>query len=201
MSASRRSKAKELAAKREAGGYVAFPHVVLRSPQFAALAPGSVKLLLDLLAQYRGENNGDLCATMTLMRARGWRSKAALKNALVQLLATSFIVEARKGGRHKASLYAVTFFDIDYCGGKLDIKAPTRLFKGSWRRNSVTPSLGQSERNYPAHGSKAPINEANCPTSEPSQRHSGDSSTPHLGTSIDVPLAPASAEVGATTVH
>lgn len=201
MSASRRSKAKELAAKREAGGYVAFPHVVLRSTQFAALAPSSLKLLLDLLAQYRGENNGDLCATMKLMRARGWRSKSALKNALVQLIAASFIVETRKGGRHKASLYAVTFFDIDYCGGKLDIEAPTRRFKGSWYRNSFTPSLAQSEKHCTTRGPKAPGNEINCPTGEPSQRHSGDSSTPHLGTSIDVPLAPASVEVGATTVH
>ncbi len=203
MSASKRSKAKELAAKREAGGYVAMPHRVLRSVQFAALSPRSVKLLLDLLAQYRGENNGDLCAAMTLMQARGWRSKAGLHKSLAELKATSFIVETRKGGRHKATLYGVTFFDIDYCGGKLDIQAPTKRFKGSWSRSSSTPSVGQLKDNNPTGGAKAVLSTGNCPTRGPSQRNSGDSSTPQVGTSLGVPLAPASAEMGveATTVH
>ena len=38
------------------------------------LSPRATKLLIDLLAQYRGYNNGDLCAPLSLMRERGWNS-------------------------------------------------------------------------------------------------------------------------------
>lgn len=119
--------------KREGIGYVALPHVILRSSEFAALSSKAVKLLLDLLSQYKGDNNGDLCCAWKLMEKRCWRSRDSLDQARKELLKAQFIVLTRQGGRHVASLYAVTFYEIDFCGGKLDISAPTRKFMGSWR--------------------------------------------------------------------
>ncbi len=127
-------------AKREAGGFIPLSFVVIRSQAFAALGAHAVKLLCDLLAQYRCDNNGDLCASWTLMRARGWKSRDTLYKALRELLEAGWIIVARQGGRHAATLYAVTFFNIDYCKAKLDV-ASTATPTGEWKRNGATPVL------------------------------------------------------------
>ena len=57
------------------------------------------------------------------MRARGWRSEETLHKAKKELLQAQLIVESRKGGRpNGTTLYALTFFTLDNCGGKLDIR-------------------------------------------------------------------------------
>lgn len=48
-------------------GFVALPYSVLNSPLFVALSPYAVKLLIDVAAQYRGDNNGDLSIAWKLM--------------------------------------------------------------------------------------------------------------------------------------
>lgn len=107
---------------RDGGTFVALPHTVLESPALTALSPHGHKLLIDLMAQYRGNNNGDLCAAWKLMQPRGWRSEATLNKAKKELIRVGLIVETRKGARpNKATLYALTWFALDYCNGKLDI--------------------------------------------------------------------------------
>jgi hypothetical protein len=138
----KKNRHKEHAKKREAGGFVALPHAVLRSQELAQLSPFGVKALVDLLSQYRGDNNGDFCAAWKIMAERGWRSRDSLAKALSELRETGFLVVTRqglaggmaKGTRRVATLYAVTFYEVDYCGGKLDIAAPTRAHLGAWRR-------------------------------------------------------------------
>ena len=164
---SRRKRHSKHADRREPGGFVPMPHTVLRSDEWASLSPRATKLLCDLLAQYKGDNNGDLSPAMTLMRKRGWSSGANLAYAVRELESSNFIVCTRRGGRHKASLYAVAFFAIDWCAGKLEIQAPTRQFLGTWRRingNSPSPLVGQSSRHCTTGGSKATRIEANCAT-------------------------------------
>jgi hypothetical protein len=143
------------------------PHAVLRSNEFATLSPRATKLLLDLLAQYRGENNGDLAPAMTLMRERGWRSASLLGRAVRELDEKNFVVCTRRGGRHKASLYAVSFYAIDWCAGKLEIQAPTRQFMGSWRRvngTSPAPLVGQIKADCSTGGAIAPQRMPDCST-------------------------------------
>lgn len=125
---------RKITEKREAGGYVALGSHFLRSRTCATLGSLASKLLLDLLSQYNGTNNGDLCATWTLMKDRGWRSKSSLEKALRELLQKGVIEKSRQGGRHKASLYALTMFAIDECKGKLDIAATSRP-RSLWREN------------------------------------------------------------------
>lgn len=130
----------------EGGGFVPIPHVVIRSEGFGKLSAHAVKLLTDLLSQYRGNNNGDLSAPYSTMhKKRGWRSKGTLSRAIKELLASGFIEISRQGGRHKCTLYATTFFAIDECNGKIDIRAtskPTSL----WRANEPLPSIAQLQR-------------------------------------------------------
>lgn len=124
---------------REPGLFVPMPVEVLRSPQFACLSANGVKLLCDLLSQWRLGGNGDLCATWTVMHARGWRSRDTLSKALKELLDKRWIVQTRQGGRHRPSLYAVTFFSLDE-SSKLDITR--RDFpKSAWSSASAARAL------------------------------------------------------------
>ena len=131
---------KEAKQKRGGGAFVPLPFAVLRSQAFARLSPYGMKLLCDLLSQYSLSNNGDLCAAWTLMRPRGWKSKETLSKAIKELLESEWIEVTRQGGRHKASLYAVTFFAIDECGGKLDVKA-SRSPAGLWGKHEPLPAI------------------------------------------------------------
>ena len=123
--------------KREAGGFVALPFALLRSSEFAALTPHGVKLLIDLLAQYNLRNNGDLSMSFEkTMRPRGWKSKDTLNKARQELVDAGFITLTRQGGLHRCSLYAVTFYAIDDCDGKMEVNA-TRAPPGGWRKNTA----------------------------------------------------------------
>lgn len=177
---------KDHGAKREPGGFVPLPYAVLRSPAWCLVSARAVKLLCDLLAQYRGDNNGDLCAAMKLMGPRGWRSKALLSGALKELEERQMLVRTRQGGRNRAALYAVTFYEIDWCGGKLDIQAPTKRWMGSWK--NAAPPMGQSSANCPTDGAKKLTTDAHCPAGNPSQGPNFTFAAPPAGPSIDSPL-------------
>lgn len=126
---------KDHAAKREAGKFVALPQVVLQSEEWAQLSAFAVKLMVDMLAQYRGDNNGDLvCYWSKMQRERRWRSKDTLFKALAELRNAGWLEVARQGGRNKTpTLYSLSIYAIDYCGGKLEVK-PTNAPIGTWRR-------------------------------------------------------------------
>lgn len=112
--------------------FLALPRSVMESPQFIALPPHAVKLLIDLGAQYRGDNNGDLSAAWKLMKPRGWHSEATLAKAKRALLDAGFIFEARKGYRpNVCSLYALTWLDID-ASPKHD-GGPAAFTRGAYR--------------------------------------------------------------------
>jgi hypothetical protein len=131
--------------RRENGIFVPFPCSVLYHPNFTRLSAKAVKLLLDMVAQLRfssggTRNNGDLTATWSILKERGWKSRDSLHLSLQELLYYGFIKLTRQGGRHLPSLYAVTWWAIDECGGKLDIpetRAPSnewKVEKERWQR-------------------------------------------------------------------
>ncbi len=120
--------------RREPGGFSALPHCLLESQVYIGLSAYTIKLLNDLLAQFKGSNNGDLCLAWSIMEKRGWKSRATLNKARKELLGVELIQVSRYGDRRRPHLYALTFFAIDDCGGKLDINAtnkPTSL----WRKH------------------------------------------------------------------
>ena len=121
--------------------FVRIPHHVINHEHFRSLSPRATKLLIDLLAQYRGYNNGDLAATLKMMQERGWNSSDQLQKAKNELIEKDVIIVARQGGRNKAGLYAVTFFPIDECKGKLDV-ASTRTAPVNWKNRLSSPLVG-----------------------------------------------------------
>lgn len=95
---------------------------------------------MDLAAQFKGYNNGDLCMAWTLMEKRGWKSRDTLNKARKELLDVDLILVSRRGDRKRPNLYALTFFAIDECGGKLDMK-PTDRPHSTWRLHEPFPPI------------------------------------------------------------
>lgn len=100
--------------KNKVGGrFLALPHAVINSGNFIALSAKAVKLLMDIGVQYAGGNNGDLQATWSYMKTRGWKSRDTLNAALQELLHYGFIEKTRQGYMNVCSLFALTWRPID----------------------------------------------------------------------------------------
>lgn len=112
--------------------FLSIPKHVLSSDAYLCLGGWEVKLLVDIASQFNGKNNGDLTAAWSIMRHQGWKSPGTLSKALKKLLDVGLLQETRSGGRHRCTLYAVTWRGIDECKGKLDAIptiAPSNLFQ------------------------------------------------------------------------
>jgi hypothetical protein len=143
--AAKRDKRTRAKGRLESGGFLALPHAVIASPAYLGLSAHAIKLLIDIGAQFRGSNNGDLCASWSVMRLRGWRSRDTLHRALQELLRVKLIELTRQGGLHRPSLFAVTWRAIDECSGKLDVP-PTRVASGLWRGDVIANTVAVSHQ-------------------------------------------------------
>lgn len=119
------------------GSYLSLPHAVLDSDSYRQLRGAATKLLIMIASQYRGSNNGDLCAPFSYVKNWGIGSEATLSKAIKELMEANLIVRTRQPTRDRknphgqCSLYAVTWQPIDECKGKIDIEAsaaPPRNF-------------------------------------------------------------------------
>lgn len=118
----------------ESGTFASLPHHIMDSVAWAMCSGTAIKLLLELYRQYNGSNNGDLCAAMTLLRPRGWKSDETVMHALRELRHYGLIALTRQGGLNKANLYAVTWKPIDECKGKLDCSPSTKP-PNDWKKS------------------------------------------------------------------
>ena len=125
--------------RKSAPPFIMLQKRILESSEYARLSAKGVKLLIDVMAQYNGRNNGDLCITMTVMTKRGWRSSSTLHNAKDELIRWGWIEVTRQGGRHKCSLYSVTMYTIDECGGKHD-RNTTQKPSNLWQDKNRIPT-------------------------------------------------------------
>lgn len=132
------ARSREKAMGRRSGKpFLRLPKEILNSDKYASLSPKAVKLLLDLGSQYNGHNNGDLCASFSIMQARGWRSKNTLYSAIHELEKTGFIVRTKQGGmNYGPNLFALSWEPIHECKGKLDIE-PTTVPPNTWKKTQV----------------------------------------------------------------
>jgi hypothetical protein len=133
--------------------FIQIPHFVLESPQWGRMDALAVKLLMELVRQYKGNNNGDLSATTEMLKGRSssWASKDTLPKKLRWLEDHGWIVRTRQGGRHiGCNLYAVTFWPIDACNKHT--AAPERKPSHLWKNATGTPPGG--ERNPVPRGAR-----------------------------------------------
>lgn len=121
--------------------FLAIPRDILRSSEFGQLEPWPLKLLLELAMQFRGFNNGDFSATFKTLKPRGWNSSGTLSDAAKDLQRSGFIVKTRQGGKNRCNLYAVTWWPINDCDGKIECEAEV-VPSHSWRAKKMYPPGG-----------------------------------------------------------
>lgn len=94
--------------------FVGIPWRVVQSPQFASLKSSEVKLLIDLLTQRNGENNGSLTVSHAVLKKRGWAT-SSLYRAYCSLVYKGFLIVTRQGWkvRGRATMVAITWLGID----------------------------------------------------------------------------------------
>jgi hypothetical protein len=113
---------------KQKASFAGIPRIVMECPDYTNLSSNAIRLLVELAYSYKGGNNGDLCPAWTLMKERGFRSKATLTRVIKELVAAEMIMLTRQGQfiRNKAGLYALTWASIDECSGKYLDESPTR---------------------------------------------------------------------------
>ena len=114
--------------RKKGESFAGIPRVVMDCPDYIGLSGNAIRLLNEMAYQYKGANNGDLSPAWTLMKVRGFSSKATLDRAVKELVAAGMIVLTRQGQfiRNVTSLYAVTWEPIHECPSKHLELEPTR---------------------------------------------------------------------------
>jgi hypothetical protein len=93
--------------------FVSLPHAMLTHPTYSELQGGATKLLLALLNDYVGNNNGHLTATLSRMKRFGFNSKDSLARGLRELIAFGYIVRTKTHHLRSPALYAFTWLPIN----------------------------------------------------------------------------------------
>lgn len=121
----------------------------METEDYKGLSFSARSLLLELAYQYRGNNNGDLSATFSMLKPKGFGSPATINKALRELEAARMIQKSREGRFMNPGgiccLYALTWKPVDECGGKIDIPATiTPLRKFSLEQKTHTKKCNDS---------------------------------------------------------
>jgi hypothetical protein len=95
--------------------FAAIPRKVIESDAYHAVPDWAVRVLVALVAQYNGYNNGDLSITTANYQRFGVRSRHHVYAALKVLEAAGLTVRTRQGGKPPVgcSLYGVTWRALD----------------------------------------------------------------------------------------
>jgi hypothetical protein len=97
--------------------FAGLPHDVIDSAAYLALSKVERALLVEMVRQYNGKNNGQLRCNVRKLVVRGFSSAGTLHRAKKMLIAAGFIYETCAGGRPaKASWYALTWRPLDRHG-------------------------------------------------------------------------------------
>ncbi|MDX1346969.1 MAG: hypothetical protein R3189_01835 [Thiomicrorhabdus chilensis] len=100
--------------RKKTASFVALPKYLINSPKYQGLRGNSVKLLTQIAEQYNGGNNGDLQASFSILKHKGWKSSETLDGAIKELLESGFLVKTRQGYfPNICSLYGLTWQPLD----------------------------------------------------------------------------------------
>jgi len=100
--------------RKKTASFVALPKYLINSSKYQGLRGNSIKLLTQVAEQYNGSNNGDLQASFSVLKHKGWKSSETLDSALKELLECGFLVKTRQGCfPNICSLFGLTWQPID----------------------------------------------------------------------------------------
>lgn len=116
--------------KSKAPPFAMLQKAMIQSPGYRSLSFVARVVLIELLAQYNGKNNGDLSATRSMAKEWGIGSAHTLQRALEDLVSAGWVMQSRSSlfSKHGArcALYAIAWMPVNECPDKgLEIK-PTR---------------------------------------------------------------------------
>ena len=107
--------------KRASARYISIDYAVLEHPDFYEANPRCHKMLLYLLRQFNGRNNGDFSAAYSVLKKFGFRSKDTIASTLEELIERGLIVRTSeskfKNTNASCDFYAVTWFQIHGVAG------------------------------------------------------------------------------------
>ena len=113
--------------------HIRIPLAVLDSPAWRVLAYSDRALYTDLRAKLRSTNNGNINATLSEMKHRGWKSSATLWKSLRFLERMGLIAQTRQGGiggmSKVCNLYRFTDLPVhDFPKQRITARKPTNEF-------------------------------------------------------------------------
>ena len=119
--------------------FVAIFRSVFDAPGFCSLSSFAAKLLLELVSQYRGDNNGNLTVAWSILENRGWKSRTTLWRVKRELMNAGFIYVTRKGHfPSTCELLALTWFPLDV-SPKFDPEALHCFESKAYQRGALKP--------------------------------------------------------------
>ena len=135
--------------------FVQLPHFILKSIAYKSLGAWDRTLLIELILQYNGKNNGDLSAPYSFMKTRGFNSSGTLSKAS-KALEEKGLIEITKFHRRigtsfeKTKLMALTWLPIDDCKDKhgnykLEVSA-NPIPSHKWKKHEPMPDIEQSKK-------------------------------------------------------
>lgn len=144
------------------GRFAALPHAVMDSTAFTGASYSARSLLLELMRQHTGKNNGHFQLATGWLRRRGWNSSDMVQRAKLEVIARQLAIKTRLGGLNAGpDLWAVTWLPISDYAGLTEVSATT-YHPGAWHflnppvpipkrnertagRNSAVPPVGTAE--------------------------------------------------------
>lgn len=157
------------------GSYTPLPHALLDSVAFMGASDRAKAMLLELVRQHNGRNNGQLQLSVGWLRKRGWTSTRAIQLAKAELLERGLVILTRSGGLNAGpDRYALTWLNVtDYAG--LDLK-PGTFAPGAWRFADPPPVM--SKRQPPPPESRTKKRKARSGTENSAVPVAGTASAP-----------------------
>lgn len=142
------TKRKQASTETFAGGFSNLPHRVQDAYSYWGASAYAKALLMEILRQRDGKNNGHMHLARGWLANRGWDSHDTMPKARDELIERGLIQQTKKGGLNAGPhRYAVTWLDItDYSG--LDIR-PQGFNKGAW---ALLVAPKKNETSGPPHG-------------------------------------------------
>ncbi len=162
---------------RETGpsGYCALPYCVLDGNAYRGLSHPARALLIEILRQHNGSNNGRMQLATKYLRGRGWSRADVVDRAKKELGESGLAIKTRLGGLNAGpDLWALTWLPItnyveltevtsaSYQPGKWRLSDPMPTIEKrvapSVSRNSAVPSPGIAKSStVPSPGTKTGI--------------------------------------------
>lgn len=98
------------------GRHIRVYATLLDTPAWRCLGWSARALFVDLRTSLNGTNNGNISATLSVLKHRGWASSKTLASALYELRALGFLVVTREGGLKQGTrvptLYRFTDLEV-----------------------------------------------------------------------------------------